>query len=122
MAATRKPTRKTARKTTARKSTLRTSRSRAGNRTTKRTTQTRRTPSTSKGGVGRREEVGRSGVYPASGPLPPDNAPYQGMGSFGQGERGAEGYNDSGSSEVFIVHKPAKSRPNQQGSKRSGGA
>ncbi len=51
------------------------------------------------GGAGRREQVGRSGVYPASGPLPPDNAPYQGMGSFGQGKRGAAGYEDSGRSE-----------------------
>ncbi len=51
------------------------------------------------GGGGRREQVGKSGVYPASGPLPPDNAPYQGMGTFGQGKRGAAGYEDSGRSE-----------------------
>lgn len=51
------------------------------------------------GGSGQREEASGSGVYPASGPLPPENAPYHGMASWGQGERGASGYEDSGTSE-----------------------
>lgn len=53
-------------------------------------------------GVGRREDVGGSGVYPASGPLPDKNAEAQGMASWGQGERGAAGYQDHGDSELRI--------------------
>lgn len=54
------------------------------------------------GGAGRRDEVGRSGVYPASGPHPDNpNAPLRGQASWGQGSRGAEGARDSGTSEVF---------------------
>ncbi len=53
------------------------------------------------GGQGRTDEVGGSGVYPASGPLPPEgDARTQGMASWGQGERGSAGYEDSGSSEI----------------------
>ncbi len=53
------------------------------------------------GGAGRVEDVSGSGVYPASGPLPQDNAPYQGEASFGQGKRGEAGYYDSGDSEIL---------------------
>jgi putative phosphoribosyl transferase len=52
------------------------------------------------GGVGRKDEVGGSGVYPASGPHPSGNAEIQGQASWGQGERGAAGYQDHGSSEL----------------------
>ena len=52
------------------------------------------------GGRGRVDEVGGSGVYPASGPMPRRNAQVQGEASWGQGERGAAGYEDSGSSEL----------------------
>lgn len=52
------------------------------------------------GGQGRVDEVGGSGVYPASGPYPKENAETQGMASWGQGERGAEGYQDHGESEI----------------------
>ncbi|MBI2203591.1 MAG: hypothetical protein HYU41_07060 [Candidatus Rokubacteria bacterium] len=38
------------------------------------------------GGKGRRDEVGRTGVYPASGPLPPGDAPVQEQGTFGHPE------------------------------------
>lgn len=42
-----------------------------------------------------------AGVFPVSGPPPNDpNAKMQGMASFGQGERGAAGYQDSGQSEI----------------------
>lgn len=47
-----------------------------------------------------RDAVGRSGVYPASGPLPEANAPIRGQMEWGQGERGAAGYEDHGSSEL----------------------
>ncbi len=55
------------------------------------------------GGAGRVEDVRGSGVYPASGPLPENNAPYRGQMSFGQGERGKSGYYDSGDSEITDV-------------------
>ncbi len=56
------------------------------------------------GGAGRRDEVGGSGVYPVSGPHPDDpNTPIRDQASWGQGDRGAEGYNDSGTSEVFYM-------------------
>lgn len=52
-------------------------------------------------GAGRSGQTGTSdaGVWPRSGP---DNAGAtpQGMASFGQGERGAKGYQDSGKSEI----------------------
>ncbi len=50
-------------------------------------------------GQGRTEQPGRTGVYPASGPLPPDDAPLRTEAEWGQGERGAAGANDAGSSE-----------------------
>jgi hypothetical protein len=57
-------------------------------------------------GAGRIEDPGsrHSGVWPMSGP-PPDDPELraQGMASFGQGERGAAGYFDSGQSEVVTV-------------------
>jgi CBS domain-containing protein len=52
------------------------------------------------GGAGRRDDVGRSGVYPMSGPHPQGDAPVVPQASFGQGERGAAGYADSGGSEL----------------------
>lgn len=52
------------------------------------------------GGAGRKDEVGRSGVYPASGPYPSGSAEFRGQASWGQGERGAAGYEDHGSSEL----------------------
>lgn len=63
------------------------------------------------GGRGRVEEVGGSGVYPASGPLPKENAPVQGEASWGQGERGAAGYQDSGRSEL---NNPQENKGKQQ--------
>lgn len=52
------------------------------------------------GGAGRKDEVGRSGVYPASGPLPEGNAEIRGQASWGQGHRGAGAFEDHGSSEL----------------------
>ncbi len=99
----------TKRKTT-KKKTTRTSKKTTRGAAPRKSTTTRRQTAKSRsarsrqsgrpgGGAGRREQVGGSGVYPASGPEPPENAPYQGMASWGQGERGAAGYEDSGRSE-----------------------
>jgi hypothetical protein len=54
------------------------------------------------GGQGRVDEVGKSGVYPVSAMEgASDDAVIHGEASFGQGERGAEGYEDSGASEII---------------------
>ena len=55
-----------------------------------------------RGGRGRQDRVGGSGVYPASGPMPEGKAEVQDMASWGQGERGAEGYYDHGESELHV--------------------
>lgn len=52
------------------------------------------------GGAGRRDEVGGSGVYPASAGNAPADAEVRGQMAWGQGDRGAEGYADSGPSEL----------------------
>jgi hypothetical protein len=55
------------------------------------------------GGQGRRDEVGGSGVYPISGGIPEGkHLEIRTPASWGQGERGAEGYNDSGGSELVM--------------------
>jgi hypothetical protein len=55
------------------------------------------------GGAGRRDEVGPTGVYPMSGGLPEGKHPeLRNPASWGQGERGAEGYEDSGGSELYM--------------------
>lgn len=52
------------------------------------------------GGRGRRDEVGGSGVYPASGAEVPEGADVRTPAEWGQGDRGAAGYEDSGRSEL----------------------
>ena len=48
------------------------------------------------------DEVGKTNVYPVSEMEgASDNAKIQDESSFGQGNRGAEGYNDSGTSEII---------------------
>jgi hypothetical protein len=54
------------------------------------------------GGRGRREVVRGSGVYPASGPLPRGRAPVRTEAEWGQGTRGAAGYEDSGRSGLNL--------------------
>jgi hypothetical protein len=55
------------------------------------------------GGAGRRDEVGGSGVYPMSGGMPEGKHPeIRTPAAWGQGDRGAEGYNDSGGSELVM--------------------
>jgi hypothetical protein len=64
------------------------------------------------GGKGRRDETGITNVYPASGPVEPPsgNATLQPMGTWGQADRGPEGYYDSGDSELFTMpaEQPAR--------------
>jgi len=55
------------------------------------------------GGAGRKDRVGPSGVYPMSGPHPPGEAPAVWPGSWGQGKRGASGYEDHGESELIMT-------------------
>jgi CBS domain-containing protein len=57
------------------------------------------------GGQGRTDVPGQTGIWPGSGPWPPESVPIQQPGSFGQGERGAEGYFDSGDSSVEAVQQ-----------------
>ena len=52
------------------------------------------------GGQGRRDEVGGSGVYSRSAENVPDDAVVRTPQQWGQGDRGAEGYEDSGGSEL----------------------
>ena len=53
------------------------------------------------GGAGRRETVGHTGVYPVSASEgAPADTPIHPEASWGQGERGAAGYEDSGGSEL----------------------
>lgn len=53
------------------------------------------------GGAGRRDAVGHTGVYPQSASeRPSPDAPVRTENAWGQGERGAAGYEDSGSSEL----------------------
>ena len=54
------------------------------------------------GGAGRRDEVGGSGVYPASAGNAPEGAEIRTQAGWGQGERGAAGDEDSGTSELFF--------------------
>jgi hypothetical protein len=54
------------------------------------------------GGIGRRDETGKSGVYPASASQGASGeAQVHGEAGWGQGERGAAGYEDSGDSEII---------------------
>jgi hypothetical protein len=51
------------------------------------------------GGQGRIDEVGRTGVYPGSGPYPPGDAEVRTPGSLVHGQRDAEGREEEGGSE-----------------------
>ncbi len=63
------------------------------------------------GGAGRRDEVGGSGVYPMSGPHPKGDAPVITPAAWGQGARGAAGYEDHGESELYLPNvTPEKCR------------
>ena len=69
------------------------------------------------GGAGRRDEVGGSGVYPASADDIPADAEIRTPMAWGQGERGAAGYEDSGSSGIHFTEeelRAAKRRRTQE--------
>ncbi len=69
-----------------------------------------------KDGVGRKEEAKGSGVYPAS--LGADNIPedaeVRGQAEWGQGERGAEGFEDAGQSELNFTLQEAEEYQKQK--------
>ena len=68
------------------------------------------------GGAGRVDEVGKSGVYPVSEMEDAsDDAKVHGTASFGQGERGTAGYEDSGSSELFYLDEERGAAPTGEG-------
>lgn len=67
------------------------------------TSRARRESGTPGGGQGRRDIVGESRVYPASaGRTPRGEAEVRTMAAWGQGARGAAGYEDSGGSELVL--------------------
>ena len=73
------------------------------------------------GGAGRRDEVEPSGVYPASAGFAPEDAVIRNQAGWGQGDRGAAGYEDSGQSELNITKEDLEmleGKPTRQ----SGGA
>jgi hypothetical protein len=57
------------------------------------------------GGRGRIDEVGRTGVYPASGPYPPGEAEVRTPGSFVHGQRDDEGREVEGGSEPIYFNR-----------------
>jgi hypothetical protein len=63
------------------------------------------------GGQGRKDYTGLTNVYPASGPLPPGDARLQPMATWGQADRGPEGYYDRGDSEIIPADRLAKESP-----------
>ncbi len=54
------------------------------------------------------EDMRGSGVYPASGSLPPGETEAHGMAAWGQGERGAAGDEDHGESEIWFDQSELK--------------
>lgn len=74
------------------------------------------------GGQGRRDVVGRTGVYPESASeRPSSDAPVRDERSWGQGQRGVAGYEDSGSSELTSSDEIARriERDRQREDRRS---
>jgi hypothetical protein len=57
------------------------------------------------GGAGRRDDVGRTGVYPISGEERPNGAArMRPLGDWAGGDRGIAGYQDSGGSDLVMYH------------------
>lgn len=69
------------------------------------------------GGQGRTDQVGGSGVYPASDQNAPEDAQAHGEASWGQGSRGAAGYYDHGTSELHVdpEDQDDESQPRKRG-------
>jgi len=73
-------------------------------------------------GAGRKDVTGTTNVYPASGPLPEGDARLQPMGTWGQADRGPEGSQDSGQSEIIPPGKRAPGADtNATGNQNPGG-
>jgi hypothetical protein len=65
--------------------------------------------------VGRKDVTGTTNAYPASGPLPEGDARLQPMGTWGQADRGPQGYQDSGRSEIIPPgHTAEEGRESEQ--------
>jgi len=74
------------------------------NEQNKKTDEEKRESGMPGGGQGRVDNIGKSGVYPVSAMEgASDEATVHGAASFGQGERGAAGYEDSGGSELIYL-------------------
>ena len=71
-------------------------------------------------GVGRKEDVRGSGVYPETGGSAPPDAAIRTPAQWGQGERGAEGYQDSGQSELDFTLEEAEAYQRELRERRSG--
>ena len=67
------------------------------------------------GGKGRKDVIGRTGVFPVSSSegASPDAQVHDEM-SWGQGERGAEGYYDHGESEIINLDRLATPRTGEE--------
>ncbi len=74
----------------------------------------------SEGGAGRREDGRGSGGYPESAGSAPPDAAIRTPAEWGQGERGAEGYQDSGQSELSYTLEQAEAYQRQLSERRSG--
>lgn len=70
--------------------------------------RTRRDSGVPGGGRGQKDVVRGSGVYPISGPWPKGKAEIRTEAAWGQGARGAAGYEDSGRSELSPPPKPGR--------------
>lgn len=82
---------------------------------------TRRESGQPGGGAGHRDVVGGSGVYPASAGNAPDDAEIRIQAAWGQGERGAAGYHDSGRSELSFSEQELRATQGQGGGRSLGG-
>ena len=64
-------------------------------------------------GVGRMQDVRGSGVYPESAGSAPPDAAIRTPAEWGQGERGAEGYQDAGQSQQNFTLEEAEAYQRQ---------
>lgn len=91
------------------------------NKNTTNTSEVNQSGKVDGGGVGRREAPGHTGVYPVSadqGATP--DAPIQGQSSWGQGDRGAAGYQDSGNSQILTTDQIDGAAKDQSAERKTG--
>jgi hypothetical protein len=70
------------------------------------------------GGQGRIDKVELGPVWPGSGPWPDKEVPIVTPGSFGQGERGKQGYEDAGQSGLDAIMRIVKHTSTNQKPKK----